>query len=74
MADVFFEHLTIPYLYDTGESKLFQIEYKGEIDNSKKDRRSGIERRKAQSKKYFLMGGEERRSWSERRNLWYLTM
>ena len=47
---------------------------KGAIDNSRKDRRSGDERRKAQSNKYFIDGGVERRSWAERRNLWYLTM
>ena len=47
---------------------------KGVIDNSGKDRRSGEERRKAQSNKYFFDGGDERRSWAERRNLWYLTM
>jgi hypothetical protein len=44
------------------------------IGNSKKGRRSGEERRKKQSKEYFFNGGNERRSWAERRNLWYLTM
>ena len=46
----------------------------GAIGNSGKDRRSGEERRKAQSKNYFFDGGNDRRSWTERRNLWYLTM
>ena len=47
---------------------------KGTIGDSGKDRRSGEERRKGQSKKYFSDGGIERRSWTERRNLWYQTM
>ena len=47
---------------------------KGFMGNSGKGRRSGEERRKGQSKKYFFDGGIERRSWTERRNLWYQTM
>ena len=39
-----------------------------------KDRRSGIDRRKSASSEYFENGGIERRSWNERRNLWYMTM
>jgi hypothetical protein len=39
-----------------------------------KDRRSGKDRRKIQEKKYFLKGGQERRSGAERRFLWYMTM
>ncbi len=47
---------------------------KGAIGNSGNGRRSGEERRKGQSKKYFFDGGNERRSWTERRNPWYQTM
>lgn len=39
-----------------------------------KDRRSGTDRRKKGSSEYFKNGGIERRSWNERRNLWYMTM
>ena len=39
-----------------------------------KDRRSGTDRRKKGNSEYFKNGGIERRSWSERRNLWYMTM
>ena len=38
------------------------------------DRRCGIDRRKSNSPEYFRNGGIERRSWRERRNLWYMTM
>ena len=34
MAKVFFEFLTTPYLYDTKESKLFQIEHNRLIEIS----------------------------------------
>ena len=37
------------------------------------DRRSGIDRRQAPDNRYFLEGGVERRSWKERRFLWYMT-
>ena len=37
-------------------------------------RRSGRDRRKVSTKKYFLKGGVERRSWKERRKRWYMTM
>ena len=47
---------------------------KGAKGNSGRGRRSGEERRRGQSKKYFSDGGKERRSWAERRNLWYRTM
>ena len=40
---------------------------------NRNDRRSGKDRREASSKKYFLEGGLERRSWKERRNYWYMT-
>ena len=42
--------------------------------NSNPDRRSGIDRRKSKNPNYFLNGGVERRSWHERRKLWYMTM
>lgn len=38
-----------------------------------KDRRSGIDRRKAYSARYFEKGGIDRRGWKERRYLWYQT-
>ena len=39
-----------------------------------RDRRSGQDRRKGPNTKYFLKNGIERRSWKERRYLWYMTM
>ena len=42
--------------------------------NSKPDRRCGADRRKSNNPEYFRNGGVERRSWRERRNLWYMTM
>ena len=42
-------------------------------DGSGNDRRSGKDRRKKSTKKYFLKGGFERRSWKERRSYWYMT-
>ena len=41
---------------------------------SKPDRRSGVDRRKSKNRDYFSSGGLERRSWHERRKLWYMTM
>jgi len=38
------------------------------------DRRSGKDRRKLPVRDYLLNGCVERRSWSERRFLWYMTM
>jgi hypothetical protein len=37
------------------------------------DRRSGKDRRRSSDPNYFLNGGVERRSWKERRFLWYMT-
>jgi hypothetical protein len=37
------------------------------------DRRSGADRRQSFDNQYFLSGGIERRSWKERRYLWYMT-
>ena len=37
------------------------------------DRRSNVDRRKTLNRKYFLKGGKERRSWKERRYIWYMT-
>jgi hypothetical protein len=37
------------------------------------DRRSGKDRRRLCDSNYFLSGGIERRSWHERRFLWYMT-
>jgi hypothetical protein len=37
------------------------------------DRRSGKDQRKSYDTNYFLNGGIERRSWKERRFLWYMT-
>jgi hypothetical protein len=42
--------------------------------NSNPDRRSGVDRRKSINRHYFSNGGLERRSWHERRKLWYMTM
>jgi hypothetical protein len=38
------------------------------------DRRTGQDRRKLQNPDFFSEGGVERRSWKERRFLWYMTM
>ena len=43
-------------------------------NNSSLDRRSGVDRRKSNNRDYFFLGGIERRSWHERRKLWYMTM
>ena len=43
-------------------------------ENPNSDRRSGVDRRKTSNHDYFLNGGIERRSWHERRKLWYMTM
>jgi hypothetical protein len=37
------------------------------------DRRSGVDRRQSFDNRYFLNNGSERRSWKERRYLWYMT-
>jgi hypothetical protein len=37
------------------------------------DRRSEVDRRQSFDNRYFLEGGVERRSWKERRYLWYMT-
>ncbi|MGD9057042.1 MAG: hypothetical protein PVG40_00355 [Desulfobacterales bacterium] len=37
------------------------------------DRRSEVDRRQLSDNRYFLEGGVERRSWKERRYLWYMT-
>ncbi len=37
------------------------------------DRRSYGDRRKTRERTYFLNGGEERRSWKERRYIWDMT-
>jgi hypothetical protein len=42
-------------------------------DGFVRDRRSGKDRRKGSNAKYFIKNGVERRSWKERRNLWYMT-
>ena len=39
-----------------------------------RDRRSVQDRRKGSNATYFLKNGVERRSWKERRYLWYITM
>jgi hypothetical protein len=43
------------------------------LKHSATDRRSGKDRRKSCDPSYFLNGGIERRSWQERRFLWYMT-
>ncbi len=39
-----------------------------------KDRRSGKDKRQSFNSEYFLKGGVERRSWKERRCLWYMML
>ena len=43
------------------------------IFNPEDGRRSAQDRRKSAMREYFLSGGEERRSWKERRYVWYMT-
>lgn len=43
------------------------------VDDFVRDRRSGKDRRKCSNAKYFTNNGVERRSWKERRYLWYMT-
>lgn len=52
----------------------FRIIDKNTIDGFGNGRRSGKDRRKISTKKYFLRGGLERRSWKDRRKSWYMTM
>jgi hypothetical protein len=63
---------------DTKKSThLYPIKPEGKKDQMLKsiysDRRSGNDRRKSYSADYFINGGIERRSWNERRYLWYMT-
>lgn len=50
----------------SGKKRLSYVSYLG--------RRSGKDRRKLPVRDYLLNGYVERRSWSERRFLWYMTM
>jgi hypothetical protein len=52
----------------------FRIIKENTIDGFGNGRRSGKDRRKISTKKYFLEGGLERRSGKERRKNWYMTM
>lgn len=52
----------------------FRLIDKNTVDGFGNGRRSGKDRRKISSKKYFLRGGLERRSWKDRRISWYMTM
>jgi len=61
-------HIKKNYLY-----KLNKIN-KNLADGFGSDRRLGQDRRKVSNAKYFLKNGVERRSWKERRYLWYMTM
>jgi hypothetical protein len=61
-------HIKKKYLHKPNKSK------KNFEDAHGRDRRSGQDRRKGPNTKYFLKNGTERRSWKERRYLWYMTM
>ena len=50
-----------------------QLEDNASLKHPATDRRSGEDRRKSYDTDYFLNGGIERRSWKERRFLWYMT-
>jgi hypothetical protein len=52
----------------------FRIINENTIDGFGNGRRSGKDRRKISTKKYFFEGGLERRSWKERRKNWFMTM
>lgn len=51
----------------------FDLKIKNPPIYSTRDRRSYGDRRKSGKRDYFLKGGKERRSWKERRFLWYMT-
>ena len=51
----------------------FELKIKDPPLYSTKDRRSYSDRRKTRRQDYFLNGGKERRSWKERRFIWYMT-
>ena len=62
----------------SGENAFRSLDYSKRKDiNSERtkssDRRSGCDRRKSYSAKYFKAGGSERRNWKERRYLWFMT-
>ncbi len=61
-------HIKKNYLYKPNKTN------KKPAGGFSKDRRSGQDRRKGSNAKYFLKNGVERRSWKERRYLWYMTM
>ena len=46
---------------------------RSQIYNPDDSRRSAQDRRKSANRQYFLDGGVERRSWKERRFIWYMT-
>jgi len=46
---------------------------KNSVHGFDRDRRSGKDRRKGYNTRYFIKNGVERRSWKERRHLWYMT-
>ena len=52
----------------------FRMIDKNTIDVFCNDHRSGKDRRKISTKKYFLKGGLERRNWKDRRKDWYMTL
>jgi hypothetical protein len=49
------------------------IRHQKQLKQPVADRRSGVDRRQSPDSRYFLNGGLERRSWKERRFLWYMT-
>ena len=56
------------------KEKVYEKKIKRNSKISGRDRRSGKDRRKSPVGDYFLNGYVERRSGSERRFLWYMTM
>jgi hypothetical protein len=53
---------------------IFKRKQYSTVENPNTDRRSGDDRRKTIDVDYFSNGGLDRRSWRERRKLWYMTM
>ena len=52
---------------------VFQLKIERVPPRKNNDRRSYGDRRKTHHRAYFLKGGKERRSWQERRYIWYMT-
>ena len=55
------------------ERRTFKLLFEEPSTSTKRDRRCPVDRRKTCCRTYFLRGGQERRSWSDRRFRWDMT-